>query len=56
MYHVGGNLFLNLQQMALWIIREEMGATYGGTDYVPATTCIAFLRYCNVVLGFLSCV
>ena len=41
-YHVGGNLFLDAQQMAPLIILEKMGAIYWGTDEDPVLTCIAY--------------
>ena len=48
MHHVGGNLFLNMQQMAPLMIREEMrSTTHWEPDQDPVLKCIAFVR--NVV-------
>ena len=57
MYHVGENLFLNIQQMAPGTIREDMSAIYWETDQDPVAKCIAFVRNAvDVVLGFVLCV
>ena len=52
MYHVGGNLLLNIQQMAPWIILEDMGTTYCESDQDPASKCIVFIK--NVVMLVLA--
>ena len=51
MYHVGGNIFLNIQQMVPQIIREEMmSATYWEADQDLVRKGIAFVRkYCYVL-------
>ena len=52
MYHVGRNLFLNIQQMLLLIIQKEMGASYWEIDKDLVPKCIAFVR--NVMLFLAS--
>ena len=51
--HVGGKSFLNLQQMAPEIIRDEvMSATYCEVDQDPVPKCITSVR--NVVVLFVA--
>ena len=58
MYQVGGNLFLNLKQMASLIIREVMG--FRLLENRPRFSSNLYMDFykmmCNFILGFVSCV
>ena len=56
MYHVGGNIFLNIKQMAPWIVREEMGAIYWEWTKIQFSKVYNACKGCHVALGFVSCV